>query len=1550
MKRNLLSLLVLMIMSIMTAQADEQQLAFPGADGYGKYTTGGRGGKVYYVTRNDDCPDNNLIKGTLRWALQDGDDTPRTILFETSGVIYLTSKLSTKHSNVSILGQTAPGGGICIAGYNLYINKNNYIVRYLRFRAGDIPNTSMPGLQIENAQNVIVDHCSITWSMEESLTAYDTKNTTVQWCIIGEGLYNSKNAKGARAYAMQWAGEHSTMHHTLITNSYNRSPRFNGVRNTSAGHDYHVDSEFANNVIFNWGQIHGGEYNTEIDQQPWADPTNPGYNRVYMINNYYRAGPCTVYRQDKASCFTTADEPFGQWYLNGNKFETGGTFSSQLDQSALAAKNNNNFLGLEAGTEYQMSTIPYALSGLEYETAENAFNNVTTKAGCSLPRYDEVDTRLLEEAAGIRNPEFVGPTLQPAGTLGIIDSPDDITLQSHDTYTVDGIEYTNYPFIGMQSGEKYIIDTDCDGMPDAYEDANGFNKEDPSDGAEIVGNGYTNLENYLNAIANGTLNKSDYETSSVQVPSGEAGDVPASVTVTFSCTDSSVEGTVPTTLVQAYASTFTIPENTSLYKAGYTLTGWNNGSTTYTLGSQFVGTEDCTLTPVFTQNTEDLYAGKDDYTMVWDFSISKAPKLGSGSGIYVTQAELSTITADAPLWYDGASITVPASLGSTIKVYDGNNTTTYKVTENVQTKQITLDNPADVESITVVLPFKPDPTATYHTPECASGTSYEILYTPGDAFTKPSWVKGTYSDATRTCYDPEKDDKATTKNLKSCVLKGTDTSFMDIFVTGTERVRLFISGSATAENIMTVKVVPNDGSGSKTLQNTGIQKNVQGLIDVDLDKTKSYQLHITAATENTQIALGAIKLFESTALPTTGDATIAWPLTNGTLADATTNPDGYAFGNVSKSDVLNYTSCSKTGGTKFYPSTEVSSKNVDHVITFTAQPTNGIAIDVKKLTFKAGKIGTDKPRFDVTIQYGDGAEQTLGTALDPARDAAQEFSYDLTNGSSNEPITVRFYPYKVGTTKGISFASVALTGTYEGSPQINYYTLNLTASPENGGTVGSNPSTSSIAEGTTVTISATESSDYLFTGWTKKDDGSTFSSDATVSFTMENDMNLIANFKALSDYTEVFKDGSPYNAEVKNVEEFKVALKAASKRSDMTQRYRIFMHNGSYNFGATVKTAIPAYTSLIGESMEGTLIVNNPATSTLSDKNRADATPTLFIDQNQNEVYIQDITIRNAIDWESKTSTGQALAMRQRGKHTIYKNVALQGIQDTYYINKADATAYFETCSIYGTTDYIYGDGTAWFEDCTINHIGTTGYITAPNTQTEYRGIVFNNCTVDAPNADGYYYLGRPWGDSPAATYLNTIFNNYPNSVGWHAMTTGCKLRFHEYGSKDADNNLLDLTQRSIANLSGTEDSDLPVLTEEQAANYTISNTFGSWSPDAKTKQLTASAPSISGNTLSWGGVDGAYCYAICKNNKVIDFTTSTTYIVDDTSAPYSIRVANQMGGLGEASDTATGVKNVNANDNGNVNLAPVKVIKKGNRLIIKKSNNTYNAAGQLIK
>ena len=551
MKKNLLSLLMLLLAGIMTAQADEQQLAFPGADGYGKYVTGGRGGEVCYVTRLDDCTDNQLVEGTLRWAIRhDNGGKPRTILFKVGGTIVLTNKLTFNYGDVSILGQTAPGGGICIAGYTFYINKNNIIVRYVRFRAGDLAGykagKSMASLDMENCKNVILDHCSMTWSMEECLTAYDSDYTTVQWCIIGEGLYNSMNAKGARSYATQWGGEHSTMHHCLITNCNSRTPRFNGVRNESNigqgkhEHDAQVESEFANNVIFNWGKknsLYGGENDKTVNNS--ADGTEHlGYNRVYMINNYFRPGPNTSRNVTSERYFVqgSSDNGYGQWYLNGNKFEENSEYagtSSQWSKTNIANVNADNFYGYTSNTTerafnldglganqtnfdlYALTSLPEAgLSGLEYETADDAFKSVFKGAGARLPKLDAVDTRLLKEAHGDIAPKYFGPLRSdypniPACGKGIIDTPNNIDVAEYEadgyvTLTMDGITATNiYPKL---DGTSTVADTDGDGMPDTYEDNNNFDKNNASDGAAIADNGYSNLENFLNAVVDGTVN------------------------------------------------------------------------------------------------------------------------------------------------------------------------------------------------------------------------------------------------------------------------------------------------------------------------------------------------------------------------------------------------------------------------------------------------------------------------------------------------------------------------------------------------------------------------------------------------------------------------------------------------------------------------------------------------------------------------------------------------------------------------------------------------------------------------------------------------------------------------------------------------------------------------------------------------------------------------------------------------------------------------------------------------------------------------------------
>lgn len=520
--------------------------AFPGAEGYGRFTTGGRmidnrGAKVYYVTRNDDCPDNALVEGTLRWALRTGDDTPRTILFRTCGTIYLTSKLSLNHPNITIAGQTAPGGGICIAGYQMKLSQPNIIIRHIRFRSGDLTANSMSPLDVENTHHVVLDHCSLSWSMEENLTLYDCDSTTMQWCISAEGLYYSKNVKGERSYGMQWGGEHGTMHHCLISNSMSRTPRFNGVRPNT--HDRQADNEFVNNVIFNWGShnsVYGGECSTGIDGD---------YDRVYMVNNYYRPGPATKSGTANSRYFVSASgdniNQVGEWYLSGNKFETSSKWApatSIWSNAALEKVNQDNYYGFVGNDPSRamnfwsvspsqtladkalLHELPYALNGMTYETADEAFLAVTQKAGASLPRYDEVDRRLLDEAAGRQDPRYHGGsfTSPKNGNIttpaaGIINSPADITLQRYDEfYALDEaagktVKTQMWPWLGMDEGEQLMQDTDRDGMPDDYEQAVGLNPADASDGYKLTPSGYSNLELFLNGVADGQIDIAPYK-------------------------------------------------------------------------------------------------------------------------------------------------------------------------------------------------------------------------------------------------------------------------------------------------------------------------------------------------------------------------------------------------------------------------------------------------------------------------------------------------------------------------------------------------------------------------------------------------------------------------------------------------------------------------------------------------------------------------------------------------------------------------------------------------------------------------------------------------------------------------------------------------------------------------------------------------------------------------------------------------------------------------------------------------------------------------------
>lgn len=474
---------LLLIICLPIASLQAQTKAFPTAEGFGCMASGGRGGKVVEVTTLEDAA-TNPPEGSLRWALQQHTGYPVTIVFRVSGIINLaggkTGELRCKRDNWTLAGQTAPGDGICIMGNKVnFGGSNNVIIRHLRFRIGTMidpltgePDASGKGsIGIENAGNWIIDHCTFGWSGEENMTIYDNWNTTIQWCIIHEGLYQSGHNKGNRGYGAQWGGQNATFHHNLLAHNHNRSPRFNGARSN----DNNVLIDYVNNVNYNWAKANSC-YGSDIENAS---------NKTNFVNNYYKPGPA---RPGTSSSFFTqssfsSNQSIGRialWYMSGN----------YMEGSANAAKNTDNYLGLDAGAYTSRGIDAAALRSetpfeilypVTTETAQDAYNSVLEGVG-AFPR-DPVDSRIVEEVrTGTASGSGVFGT-----NKGIIDTPD----------AVGG-----YPV--YQSLEA-PVDTDHDGMPDVWEIARDLDPNDPEDRNIRMESGYTALEVYLNELAGETV-------------------------------------------------------------------------------------------------------------------------------------------------------------------------------------------------------------------------------------------------------------------------------------------------------------------------------------------------------------------------------------------------------------------------------------------------------------------------------------------------------------------------------------------------------------------------------------------------------------------------------------------------------------------------------------------------------------------------------------------------------------------------------------------------------------------------------------------------------------------------------------------------------------------------------------------------------------------------------------------------------------------------------------------------------------------------------------
>ena len=431
-------------------------------EGGGAAVTGGDGGSIYRVSRLDDVIDASTglpQAGTLRYAVS--QTGARRVVFTVSGTIHLTSELRIKAGNLTIDGQSAPGDGICIADYPLVINANNVIVRYVRVRLGDVSNTEYDAVSVNNSTGVVLDHLSCSWSVDECVSCYGNTDFTMQYCIVSESLRHSVHGKGSHGYGGIWGGTNASFHHNLLAHHDSRNPRFDHsyVNNTCFG-----PIDYVNNVVYNWGDnsTYGGEGYTQA-------------RKINMVNNYYKYGPATSSSKrtrlvdPTVSCSYCSD---GHTLIPG-KFWLAGNYMYQSE-----GVTNDNWQGsTQKGSNVRaQARWTEGLTPLEHEqTAEQAYETVLDKAGCSLHR-DAVDMRIIEE---VRNGKYTYKGSNGSSN-GLIDTQSDVG---------------GWP--ELQKADR-PLDTDYDGIPDAWENEFGLNPNDPLDAREIsLVTGFTNMEVYM---------------------------------------------------------------------------------------------------------------------------------------------------------------------------------------------------------------------------------------------------------------------------------------------------------------------------------------------------------------------------------------------------------------------------------------------------------------------------------------------------------------------------------------------------------------------------------------------------------------------------------------------------------------------------------------------------------------------------------------------------------------------------------------------------------------------------------------------------------------------------------------------------------------------------------------------------------------------------------------------------------------------------------------------------------------------------------------------
>ncbi len=981
-------------------------------------------------------------------------------------------------------------------------------------------------------------------------------------------------------------------------------------------------------------------------------------------------------------------------------------------------------------------------------------------------------------------------------------------------------------------------------------------------------------------------------------------------TVKFANDTEGVIGTLPVAVDVKVGATLTIPVNQTLFKEGYTLTGWSDGTKTYAIGESFEPKEDVTLKAVFTANTFALSESLTELTVRWDFQTQNgAPQVQweqRTGDFLITQVAINGHTTDVKLgvnttpgkfanaakpdWCqvnEGTTFSFPAIEGSTVKAYS------YSEPKNASSEKSTVDVNEYSAYESSIATYATTPTNGVSTMKVKGGSYYR-------------YIEVTYP-ASETVLPL----KALTVNgvaMDGGILAAINTA--DAY-TATLAGNIYTTLPVVEATLADDSKVSGVASGTGTTRTYTIQATIS-----EVDYT--FKLHVEG------VRLYAATGEEDTATIKNGEGELTkgvW--TNGVYTLTTTSLDGGMNG-------------------KF----KLNSK--DYTLTVPAD------VVVKQFIIKDFSNNYAGNTVDHLVSVSSEGATTYIPTKNNCWHESEGSPYDLVvnieKHQAGKPIAFSF-----SQRKGQPLGWFQLTISHENPKTAPVKTDERVTINDNDAVVAltfdrviANDVTATIG-GKTVTAQGGAATLY-FTAWDLA-----YESKNTLTIAeraVKDEYGNVTNAAIEVEVNIPAKEAvvkARYDHVVSTIDELMEAFADvnASNTSATAARKTIFIKNGEYNLGKEVGTGkslvqLTCYNvSIIGESRDGVILYGE--TDGISN-------PVLNL-RDRTGFYLQDLTVKNTFDYDSVTLKGVAVAI-YGGDKTIMKNVRMLSNQDTQVTGHR---AYFEDCDIHGTVDFICGAGDNYYYHTNLvleNRGGNV--VVAPSTNASQRwGYVFDHCTIKPMEGatlvtDGSYNLGRPWQHEPRANFLHTTMEVLPAAAGWTSMSD-LPTHFYEYDSRDGNNAVVDLSGRK--NSPTSTNSYTPVLTAEEAAAFTVRNVLGgtdAWDAAALAAQVAApTSVVLNGVDLTWEAVEDAMLYVVLKDGKFFAQTTDTTYSLTE-SGQYTVKAANRFGGLGAASASVTYKSTATSMENAEDHVQCTKIMKDG-QLLILRDGKTYTIIGKLL-